>query len=122
MREDRWRRGYAHEAMRAVLDWPLAHVDAPHVVALTSARNAGSWKPMEKLGMVRREDLDFTDTAFPDSDNPIIQYSLTQEQWERAISDCKPPRREHHSIPERRRPSIHDSAFIAPGCYDHRQC
>jgi len=82
VREDRWRRGYAEEAMRAVLDWAFTRVGAPHVVALTSAANVGSWKLMQKLGMVRREDLDFSDPAFPPQDNPTIQYSLTHEQWE----------------------------------------
>ncbi|MEH6723871.1 MAG: GNAT family N-acetyltransferase [Qipengyuania sp.] len=82
VREDRWRRGYAEEAMRAVLDWAFTRIHAPHVVALTSDANIGSWKLMQKLGMVRREDLDFTDPAFPAEDNPTIQYSLTQEQWE----------------------------------------
>ena len=84
VREDRWRRGYAEEAMRAVLEWAFTRIGAPHVVALTSLANAGSWKPMEKLGMVRREDLDFSDPAFPPEDNPTIQYSLTKEQWESA--------------------------------------
>ncbi|MEH6684145.1 MAG: GNAT family N-acetyltransferase [Qipengyuania sp.] len=82
VREDRWRRGYAEEAMRAVLDWAFTRVGATHVVALTSDANIGSWKLMQKLGMVRREDLDFTDPGFPPEDNPTIQYSLTQEQWE----------------------------------------
>lgn len=84
VREDRWRRGYAEEAMRAVLEWAFTRIGAPHVVALTSLANAGSWKLMEKLGMVRREDLDFSDPAFPPEDNPTIQYSLTKEQWESA--------------------------------------
>jgi RimJ/RimL family protein N-acetyltransferase len=82
VREDRWRRGYAEEAMRAVLDWAFTRVHAPHVVALTSEANVGSWKLMQKLGMVRRKDLDFIDPDFPPEDNPTIQYSLTQEQWE----------------------------------------
>ena len=82
VREDRWRRGYAEEAMRAVLDWAFSRIGAPHVVALTSLANIGSWKLMEKLGMVRREDLDFSDPAYPAADNPTIQDSLTKEQWE----------------------------------------
>ena len=53
-----------------------------HVVALTSEANVGSWKLMKKLGMERREDLDFVDPDFPEKDNPIIQYSLTKQQWE----------------------------------------
>ena len=82
VREDRWRLGLAEEAMRAVLDWAFTRVGAPHVVALTSEANVGSWKLMEKLGMVRRAELDFSDPAFPPEDNPTIQYSLTHEQWE----------------------------------------
>jgi RimJ/RimL family protein N-acetyltransferase len=65
VREDRWRMGYAHEAMRAVVDWAFA----VH----------GSWRLMEKLGMTRREDLDF---ANPEAEEPYIQYALTRAQWE----------------------------------------
>lgn len=84
VREDRWRRGYAEEAMRAVLDWAFGRVAAPHVVALTSHANVASWKLMEKLGMVRRKDLDFDDPAYPPEDRTTILYSLTREQWENA--------------------------------------
>lgn len=84
VREDRWRRGYAEEAMRAVLDWAFGRVDAPHVVALTSDLNEPSWKLMEKLGMVRRKDLDFDDPAYPPEDRTTILYSITNEQWENA--------------------------------------
>lgn len=82
VREDRWRRGYAHEAMRAVIDWGFGPVGAPHLVALTSEANQGSWRLMQKLGMERRPDLDFYDPGFPEADNPTIQYSLTRAQWE----------------------------------------
>lgn len=79
VREDRWRRGYAHEAMRAVIDWGFATIGAPHIVALTCQPNVGSWRLMEKLGMTRRIDLDFSDPADPE---PIIQYAITKAQWE----------------------------------------
>jgi RimJ/RimL family protein N-acetyltransferase len=82
VREDRWRHGYANEAVRAILDWGFGPVGAPHIVALTSHANVPSWRFMEKLGMERREDLDFADPAFPPQDNPTIQYSLTKTQWE----------------------------------------
>ena len=82
VREDRWRRGYAEEAMRAVIDWAFGPIGAPHIVALTSIANVGSWKLMEKLGMERREDLDFEDPAYPPEDRLTIQYSLTKQQWE----------------------------------------
>ncbi len=80
--EDRWRRGYAEEAVRAVLEWAFNRVDAPHVVALTSEANVPSWKLMQKLGMVRREDLDFDDPDYPPEDRTTILYSLTKEEWE----------------------------------------
>ncbi|MEM9084965.1 MAG: GNAT family N-acetyltransferase [Pseudomonadota bacterium] len=82
VREDRWRRGYAHEAMVAVLEWAFTRIEAPHVVAITSSRNVGSWSLMEKLGMERRTDLDFFEPDFSEDDNPVIQYSLTREAWE----------------------------------------
>lgn len=81
IREDRWRRGYAWEAIVAVLDFAFARFDPPVIVALTSKANEGSWRLMEKLGMRRRADLDFSDPAFPAEDNPTILYSLTKAEW-----------------------------------------
>ncbi len=82
VREDRWRRGYAEEAMRAVIDWAFAQVGAPRLVALTRAANVGSWRLMEKLGMTRRPDLDFRDAAMPPEQDPTIQYALERARWE----------------------------------------
>ncbi len=82
VREDRWRIGYAMEAALAVRDLAFATHDAPLLVALTSQANIGSWRIMEKLGMRRRKDLDFTDPNFPPEDNPTIQYSVDREEWE----------------------------------------
>ncbi len=82
VREDRWRQGYANEAMRAVIDWAFTSIGATHIVALTSDANEPSWRFMERLGMERRRDLDFDDPDFPPEENPTIQYSLTREQWE----------------------------------------
>ena len=81
VREDRWRRGYAEEAMRSVLDWAFTRVGAPHVVALTSHANTPSWTLMQKLGMRRRQDLDFEDPAYPPEDRTTILYSLDAESW-----------------------------------------
>jgi RimJ/RimL family protein N-acetyltransferase len=79
VREDRWQMGYAREAVEAVIAWTFGLIDAPHIVALTSACNEPSWRLMESLGMERRPALDFADPA---EDNPTIQYSLTRAQWE----------------------------------------
>ena len=80
--ENRWRMGYAYEAMRSVVDWAFTSIGVPHLAALTSEGNVGSWRLMEKLGMERRKDLDFSDPSFSPENNPTIQYSITQEQWE----------------------------------------
>jgi RimJ/RimL family protein N-acetyltransferase len=85
VREDRWRRGYAHEAMRAVVDWGFGTFAVPQIVAITTPANRGSWLLMEKLGMVRRPDLDFTDPAMPPEHNLEIQYAITRAEWEQAM-------------------------------------
>lgn len=84
VREDRWRLGHAHEAMRAVIDWAFATIGVPHLVALTCERNVPSWRLMEKLGMTRQRDLEFADPTLPPQDSPTIRYVLTPDQWERA--------------------------------------
>lgn len=81
VREDRWRRGYAYEAMRAVIDWGFATHGAPRIVAITVQNNTGSWRLMEKLGMERRPELDFNDPAMPPAYNPAIQYAISLGQW-----------------------------------------
>jgi len=81
VREDRWRRGYAHEAMRAVIDWGFTAFAAPRIVALTTEWNVGSWRLMEKLGMERRPELDFNDPAMSPEYNPTIQYAIARGQW-----------------------------------------
>jgi len=83
VREDRWRRGYAYEAMRAVRDWGFAVHSAPRIVALTIEANLGSWRLMEKLGMARDVTLDFNDPSMPDVYNPTIQYVIDRRQWEK---------------------------------------
>ena len=80
--EDRWRRGYAFEAMTAVLRHAFTDHVAPHVVALTAPRNEPSWSLMRKLGMQRAPELDFDDPDYPPADNPTILYRLTRQQWE----------------------------------------
>ena len=46
VREDRWRRGYAEEAVRAIMQWGFETHRAPHIVALTSEENLGSRRLM----------------------------------------------------------------------------
>ncbi|MEX0342996.1 MAG: GNAT family N-acetyltransferase [Erythrobacter sp.] len=84
LREDAWGKGYAKEAAKASLDVAFERFGADEVIALTVARNAASWGLMERLGMQRREDLDFANAEF-DADYPtIIVYSLGRAEREAA--------------------------------------
>ena len=65
LREDVWGQGFAREAAAASLDLAFDQIDAAQVVAITFAENVASWGLMERLGMRRREDLDYDDPRFP---------------------------------------------------------
>ena len=83
LREDAWGQGIAKEAAIASIDLAFDRFDAPHVVALTVPGNASSQGLMKRLGMSRREDLDFVDPRFPHPGefNPAIVYSISSAQW-----------------------------------------
>lgn len=72
-----WGRGYAREAASACLDWAFAKLDVPRVVSITVAANTRSWGLMERIGMVRRPDLDFLHPTLPEDDplRPHIAYA-----------------------------------------------
>jgi RimJ/RimL family protein N-acetyltransferase len=80
-REDVWGKGYAKEAAVATIDLAFGRFGAPHVVAFTVAGNEGSWGLMERLGMTRRPDLDYTDQRFGPELNPTIVYRLDAADW-----------------------------------------
>lgn len=81
LREDAWGQGYAKEAAAASLDLAFDRFGADEVIALTVQGNTASWGLMLRLGMVRREDLDFANADF-DPDNPvIIVHAITRETW-----------------------------------------
>ena len=65
VREDRWRRGYAEE-----------------VVALTVADNTPSWGLMRRLGMRRREDLDYADARYDPPWRDTVVYSIDRKEWD----------------------------------------
>ena len=81
LREDAWGRGYAKEGAAASLDFAFARLAAPRVVALTVSGNSNSWGLMRRLGMERREDLDYVDSDWPASMNPVIVYEMRREKW-----------------------------------------
>ena len=75
LREDAWGQGYgyAQEAAQAALHWAWANLDADRVVAFTVPANEPSWRLMERLGMIRRPDLDFAHSRFA-PDHPLSAH------------------------------------------------
>ena len=81
LRESAWGQGYAKEAAIASLDLAFGRFAAPHVVALTIGPNSESQGLMLRLGMKRREDLDFLDPRLPPALNPTIVYRINAADW-----------------------------------------
>ncbi len=83
IREDSWGRGYAREAATASLDAAIDRFGARDVFAITIAENTMSWGLMLRLGMRRREDLDYRDPRYDPPWDATITYSITAEEWAR---------------------------------------
>jgi RimJ/RimL family protein N-acetyltransferase len=81
LREDAWGRGYAKEAAQAALRAGFERFGADEIVALTVTQNEASWGLMQRLGMRRRQDLDFADDRYPPELRDTIVYSLARERW-----------------------------------------
>ncbi|MGV3479027.1 MAG: GNAT family N-acetyltransferase, partial [Sphingobium sp.] len=81
LREDAWGQGYAREAAIASIRRAFLVHGAERVVAFTVQGNSASWGLMERLGMVRRADLDFIDPAYGPDLNPTIVYVTERDQW-----------------------------------------
>jgi RimJ/RimL family protein N-acetyltransferase len=82
--EDAWGQGYAKEAAIASLDLAFGRFGAPHVVALTVEGNQASQGLMRRLGMQRREGLDFDDPdAGPGLEKTIV-YRIDAADWPEA--------------------------------------
>lgn len=81
LREDAWGQGYAKEAAIASLDLAFGKFGAPHVVALTIEDNEASQGLMRRLGMKRREDLDFDGFDPRLGLERVIVYRMDGEDW-----------------------------------------
>lgn len=84
LRESAWGQGYAKEAAIASLDLAFGKFAAPHVVALTIGPNDQSQGLMKRLGMKRREDLDFNDPRLGPEMNPTVIYRIDAVEWPEA--------------------------------------
>jgi RimJ/RimL family protein N-acetyltransferase len=81
MREDAWGHGYAKEAAIASLEAGFGKFGAEEIVALTVIQNEASWGLMTRLGMRRREDLDYPDDRYPPELRETIVYSIARDEW-----------------------------------------
>lgn len=82
MREEAWGHGYAREAAMAAMELGFTRFGGNLIVALTVQQNEPSWGLMLRLGMTRREDLDYEDARYSAELNPTIVYSITKDEWE----------------------------------------
>ena len=81
LREDAWGQGYAKEAATASLDVAFERFGADEVVAMTVVENEPSWGLMKRLGMRRREELDYVDPRFAPPLCHAIVYSIDRASW-----------------------------------------
>ncbi len=70
---DAWGQGYAKEAAQATLAWAWKYLDTDYVIAMTVPGNRRSWGLMERIGMVRRPELDFGHPLFAE-DHPLHRH------------------------------------------------
>ena len=79
-----WGKGIAKEAAIASMDLAFDRFDAPQVIATTVPANAASLGLMKRLGMKRREELDYVDTRFGPELNPTIVFTMDRAEWPEA--------------------------------------
>ncbi|HWI75495.1 MAG TPA: GNAT family N-acetyltransferase [Sphingomicrobium sp.] len=92
LRESAWGKGIAKEAAVASLDLAFERFGYDRVIAMTIPPNRDSSRLMERLGMRRREDLDFEDERFGPEVNPQIVYDIAAADWPTARERALQPR------------------------------
>jgi len=88
LRQQDWGKGYAREAALASLRWAWANLDVPRVISMTVPANRRSWGLMERIGMMRRPDLDFGHPLFPENHplNRHIVYAADRPAIQAGVS------------------------------------
>lgn len=88
-----WGNGYVTEAANALLDFAFAQKNLEAVVSFAVAENRRSTAVMERLGLQRVSELDFSHPRVPDTHphlQPHVVYAATRETW---LSQQQPPGR-----------------------------
>jgi RimJ/RimL family protein N-acetyltransferase len=81
LRREAWGQGIAKEAAIASMDLAFDRFGAPEVIATTVPANAASQGLMKRLGMTRRQVLDYVDTRFGTDMNPTIVFTMDRTEW-----------------------------------------
>ena len=77
-----WGKGYATEAGREALRIGFEEHDIPEIFSFTTETNLPSESVMKRIGMNRREDLDFDHPNTPGWwGQPHVVYSIDQATW-----------------------------------------
>jgi RimJ/RimL family protein N-acetyltransferase len=92
LRESAWGKGIAKEAAIASLDLGFGKFGYDRIIAMTIPPNSDSSGLMERLGMRRRDDLDFNDERFGPEVNPQIVYEIDADEWPEARKRALQPR------------------------------
>lgn len=82
-----WRRGFASEGSRALIDYGFAELGLERIIAETMAVNEASRATMASVGLryVRTFHLDF-DEPLPGSEQGEVEYAITRDEWVTASS------------------------------------
>lgn len=79
-----WNHGYMTEAANAVVGEAFARWSVAKIAASADIDNVGSWRVLEKLGMVR-EGLSRSHRVIHGSRRDWVHYGLLREEWEAAL-------------------------------------
>ena len=75
-----WRKGFATEALTALLDYLFEDIDLHRVTADCDVENVGSWKTLEKLGF--RREAHFVESFLVNNGYASeYYYGLLQREW-----------------------------------------
>ena len=88
LREEAWGHGYAKEAAIASLNAGFGRFGAEQIFAITVIENEASWGLMKRLGMRRREDLDYADSRYEPPLRDTIVYSIARAEWAERAADA----------------------------------
>lgn len=75
-----WRQGYATEASAALMDWCFRNLELHRFISVCDARNTGSYKLMERLGM-RREAHHLKSRLNKGEWVDDLVYAVLKDEW-----------------------------------------